>query len=135
MWSIHREKWQIGAREDWRYADMRAKYGWHWWWISFFAVYAVQQLMLVGITLPLYSVHASDRPWNGLWDTTAAIGCILGAPHLPCIAFRELGMQAQAASSHTHFHADCTPWKNLKRGFLLCVCRHRDCSSCRLAAA
>lgn len=75
-----REKWEIGAREDWRYADMRARYGKHWWWISFFAVYVVQHAMLVGISLPLYSVHASKQPWNALWDSVACAGCLLGAP-------------------------------------------------------
>lgn len=73
-----RERWELGAREDWRYADMRVRYGRHWWWISFFAVYLVQQAMLVGITLPLYSVHASDQPWNAVWDSAACVGCLLG---------------------------------------------------------
>ncbi|CAL8465232.1 g4767 [Coccomyxa elongata] len=85
LWSIRlkhsylrREGWTLGAREDWRYADMRARNGRHWWWMSFFLVYAVQQLMLVGITLPLYSVHASALPWNPIWDGAAAAGCLLG---------------------------------------------------------
>lgn len=73
----------MGAREDWRYADMRARYGGHWWWMSFFLVYVVQQLMLVGITLPLYSVHASALPWNPIWDGAAAAGCLLGKELLP----------------------------------------------------
>ena len=30
-----RENFQLGAREDFRYADMRVQYGKHWWWISF----------------------------------------------------------------------------------------------------
>jgi len=100
---------------------MRAKYGWHWWWISFFAVYAVQQLMLVGITLPLYSVHASDRPWNGLWDTIAAIGCILGAPHPPYIPtfLLTLSMQAQAASSHACLNISAILGSILESNFLL----------------
>lgn len=82
-WTPCREKWDLGAREDWRYADMRVRYGGHWWWRSFFLVYAVQQLMLVGITLPLYSVHASDQPWNPIWDGAAAAGCLLGDELLP----------------------------------------------------
>ncbi|KAK9903260.1 hypothetical protein WJX75_001027 [Coccomyxa subellipsoidea] len=75
---LRRERWELGAQEDWRYADMRVRYGRHWWWISFFAVYLVQQAMLVGITLPLYSVHASDQPWNAVWDSAACVGCLLG---------------------------------------------------------
>lgn len=42
IWSIRlthsyfrREEWKLGAREDWRFADMRKDYGKHWWWISF----------------------------------------------------------------------------------------------------
>jgi hypothetical protein len=51
IWSIRlthsyfrREKWQWGAREDWRFADMRRKFPKHWWWISFFYVYVSQQV-------------------------------------------------------------------------------------------
>ncbi|PNX83479.1 putative inactive purple acid phosphatase 29-like protein, partial [Trifolium pratense] len=50
IWSIRlthnyfrREKWQWGAREDWRFTEMSEQYGKHWWWISFFAVYVSQQ--------------------------------------------------------------------------------------------
>lgn len=51
VWSIRlthnymrRERWQWGAREDWRFTDMRKQYGKNWWWVSFFAVYLVQQV-------------------------------------------------------------------------------------------
>ena len=39
-----REKYQLGAREDFRYADMRVEYGKQWWWVSFFVVYILQQV-------------------------------------------------------------------------------------------
>ena len=39
---LDREKWQIGEREDWRYADLRTRHPRHWWWLSFFAVYLIQ---------------------------------------------------------------------------------------------
>lgn len=52
VWSLRlthnyfrREKWQWGAREDWRFTDMRGQYGKHWWWISFFSVYFSQQVI------------------------------------------------------------------------------------------
>lgn len=52
VWSLRlthsyfrREKWQWGAREDWRFNDLRKQYGKHWWWISFFAVYVSQQVI------------------------------------------------------------------------------------------
>lgn len=41
---FRREDWQWGAREDWRFTDMRRQYGKHWWWVSFFAVYLSQQV-------------------------------------------------------------------------------------------
>lgn len=61
VWSLRlthsyfrREKWEWGAREDWRFSDMRRQYGKQWWWISFFAVYLSQQVnfmiwVLIGI--------------------------------------------------------------------------------------
>lgn len=82
LWSIRlthsyfrREEWQFGAREDWRFADYRRRYGWHWSWISFFVAYASQHLMLVGLCLPLYAIYSSDRPWS-LWDTGATAVCL-----------------------------------------------------------
>ncbi|WOL06152.1 hypothetical protein Cni_G14884 [Canna indica] len=84
VWSIRlthnyfrRERWQFGAREDWRFNEMRTEYGRPWWWISFFAVYLSQQIFLIGICLPMYAIHSSDKPWN-IWDVAATIGCITG---------------------------------------------------------
>jgi len=61
IWSLRlthnyfrREKWQWGVREDWRFTDMRGQYGKHWWWISFFSVYASQQVMYDCIFAYLY---------------------------------------------------------------------------------
>lgn len=51
IWSIRlthnyfrRENWEWGAREDWRFNDLRKQYGKHWWWVSFFSVYVSQQV-------------------------------------------------------------------------------------------
>ncbi|CAA6656434.1 unnamed protein product [Spirodela intermedia] len=74
---FRREQWQWGAREDWRYHSMRKDYGRNWWWLSFFAVYLSQQVFLIGICLPMYAVHSSNRPW-GAWDSLAAAVCIAG---------------------------------------------------------
>ena len=49
-----------------------------WWWLSFFAVGLSQHLMLVGITLPLYTIYTSTAAWHPLWDTLAAAGCTAG---------------------------------------------------------
>ncbi|WOL06151.1 hypothetical protein Cni_G14883 [Canna indica] len=84
VWSIslthnhfRTERWQFGAKEDWRFNDMRKEYGRPWWWISFFAVYVSQQILLIGICLPMYAIHSSDKPSN-IWHFAATIGCITG---------------------------------------------------------
>lgn len=71
VWSIRlthsyfrREKWQLGAREDWRFTEMSLQYGKHWWWISFFAVYLSQQVSKYwSTTLNLFRFYS--------WKTTA----------------------------------------------------------------
>ncbi|KAM4094730.1 hypothetical protein ACB094_06G216100 [Castanea mollissima] len=84
VWSLRlshnyfrRENWQWGAREDWRFTDMSRQYGKNWWWVSFFAVYASQQVFLIGVCLPLYVVHSVDMPLNN-WDFVAIIVCMCG---------------------------------------------------------
>ncbi|KAL8138389.1 hypothetical protein V2J09_004390 [Rumex salicifolius] len=74
---FRRERWQWGAREDWRFFDMRRQYGNHWWWVSFFAIYVSQQFFLVGVTMPFYFIHAVDKPW-GVWDFVAILVCVTG---------------------------------------------------------
>jgi len=77
---FRREKWTIGGREDWRFADMREKYGKQWWWISFFAAFVSQQPMLVGVTLPLWAIHFAPgavEPFGNI-DTIANLLCITG---------------------------------------------------------
>ncbi|GAB4861482.1 hypothetical protein Ancab_036684 [Ancistrocladus abbreviatus] len=84
LWSVRlshnyfrRENWQWGAREDWRFADMRRQYGKNWWWISFFCVYVSQQVFLIGVTLPLYIIHSVEKPWS-IWDFAAIVACMSG---------------------------------------------------------
>ena len=51
-----------------------------WYFMSFFAVGFAQYPMVVGISLPLYSVRFgqyADKPWNAL-DWVATILCTLG---------------------------------------------------------
>ncbi|GLT79865.1 hypothetical protein SLA2020_513360 [Shorea laevis] len=76
VWSIRlahnyfrREKWQWGAREDWRFTDMSRKYGKHWWWISFFAIYLAEQECVSHFMLFTRSI----KPLN-IWDFVAAAG-------------------------------------------------------------
>ncbi|XP_078447925.1 3-oxo-5-alpha-steroid 4-dehydrogenase (DUF1295) [Wolffia australiana] len=84
LWSIRlthsyfrREQWRWGEREDWRFHDLRKKHGGNWWWISFFAVYLSQQVFLIGICLPVYAVHSSEKGWDG-WDAIASGICVGG---------------------------------------------------------
>lgn len=77
-----REKWEVGAREDWRYADMRVRWGRAWPLVSFFLVYLIQQGMLVGLTLPLYAVFSSSKGWQHRLDLLATVGCITGTAPL-----------------------------------------------------
>lgn len=44
---LRREGWEFGKREDWRFNEMRGQYGKTWWWMSFFAVYLSQQVMIL----------------------------------------------------------------------------------------
>ena len=76
---FRREEWMLGAREDWRFADMRKKNPTLFSFTSFFLAYVSQQPMLLGITLPIWAVNfGADamRPFNML-DIIAFIGCIL----------------------------------------------------------
>lgn len=53
---LRREKWQLGDREDWRFNDMRRRHGRNWWWISLFAVYISQQVIIKLIKVLIYPV-------------------------------------------------------------------------------
>ncbi|GIL44513.1 hypothetical protein Vafri_1965 [Volvox africanus] len=76
---LRREEWQIGAREDWRYARMAQRMGRAWWAvISFFAVGIAQQVMLVGVTLPLLAIHTSTAPWNPFVDVAIFLSAATG---------------------------------------------------------
>ncbi|KAK1420309.1 hypothetical protein QVD17_21807 [Tagetes erecta] len=74
---FRREKWQWGAREDWRFTDMAQQHGQNWWWVSFFGVYLIQQVFLFGVCVPLYIVHSINKPLN-IWDIIALLVCICG---------------------------------------------------------
>ena len=88
IWSIRltysyfrREEWKFGTREDWRYTKMAMDHGRPiWYFLSFLTVGFAQHPMIVGISLPLYSVRFgpyADKSWNAL-DYIATSFCILG---------------------------------------------------------
>mmetsp|Transcript_17909 Transcript_17909/g.50452 ORF Transcript_17909/g.50452 Transcript_17909/m.50452 type:complete len:448 (+) Transcript_17909:3-1346(+) len=74
---FRREEFQFGAREDWRFAQYRANNPYSWWWMSLFVAYLSQQVMLFGITLPLYHIYSDASPWNA-FDTAAMVLCMFG---------------------------------------------------------
>ncbi|GFR47281.1 hypothetical protein Agub_g8968 [Astrephomene gubernaculifera] len=76
---FRREEWQVGAREDWRYAHMARRLGrLRWAFASFFAVGVAQQLMLVGLTLPILAIHTSSAPWSPLVDSAIFLSAATG---------------------------------------------------------
>lgn len=74
---FRREDWKFGQREDWRYTKMAVDYPRLWPLLSFFAVGLAQQPMLIGISLPAYSVHFIEAPLS-LLDALATVGCVAG---------------------------------------------------------
>lgn len=77
---FRREEWKFGQREDWRYSKMARDMPRLWPAASFFAVGLAQQPMLVGITLPAYTVHLGARAAEpvGLIDALVGAACALG---------------------------------------------------------
>lgn len=73
---FRRERWRLGLREDWRFAQKRQESR-HFWWVQFFYVYLAQQVMLVGLTLPYWSVQFRRTP-VGLWDVVLVLVALLG---------------------------------------------------------
>jgi len=86
VWSVRlthsyfrREEWQFGAREDWRFSDLRHKCPRSWWWMSFFAAYVSQHAFLFGITAPIYAAVTHPRPPFGtLTDLIGLATSLLG---------------------------------------------------------
>jgi len=80
---FRREEWKFGTREDWRYYKMSQDFGkppMKWYVISFFAVGIAQHPMIVGISLPLYSVcfgSEAAKPF-GVLDFVATFFCLMG---------------------------------------------------------
>lgn len=76
---FRRERWRVGAREDWRYADMRARASHPAVWAvgSLAAVYALQQVLLIGLALPHYAsrcvVEVARAPLNAVDRASVAL--------------------------------------------------------------
>ena len=83
LWSIRlthnyfrRERYQLGAREDWRFARRRQESR-HFWWFSFFYAFVSQQIMLVGLTLPYWAIHTTALSF-GVFDVVIAVAAVTG---------------------------------------------------------
>ena len=75
---FRREEWHFGAREDWRYANMRKQHGVFFIFTQFFVVSLAQHGMLVGLTLPLSQAMLSGgSPLNWI-DGVALLLCVSG---------------------------------------------------------
>eukprot|EP00030_Apusomonadida_sp_AF-17_P006746 a685827_81.p1 GENE.a685827_81~~a685827_81.p1 ORF type:complete len:363 (+),score=130.97 a685827_81:31-1089(+) len=84
LWSVRlthsylrREEFCFGAREDWRFAEMRNEWGSLWWLVSLPLAYLSQQVLLVGLVVPYYVVLLSAEPWS-FGDTGALLCCAAG---------------------------------------------------------
>ena len=75
---FRREGWKFGEREDWRYTLLAMKYGKHWWWLSFWMVGVLQQMMLTGLTLPVYAVLYHPSSDGSVIDSVAVVLCAIG---------------------------------------------------------
>ena len=115
--NLCREHWQLGAQEDWRYADMRRAWGRHWWAASFVLVYVLQQAMLVGLTLPFSAVFSSRAPFNIGLDGTALLLCLTGNyPSLGALSSSQMTMGKLPGSRAFSLHMWCNLMKmQLKR--------------------
>ena len=81
LWSLRlthsyfrRERWRLGAREDWRYAEMRRAWGGNWWWWQLVPVYLVQHFLLVGLALPSFALRCCSA--SGKSSSSSAWGCL-----------------------------------------------------------
>mmetsp|Transcript_6023 Transcript_6023/g.6157 ORF Transcript_6023/g.6157 Transcript_6023/m.6157 type:complete len:352 (+) Transcript_6023:147-1202(+) len=84
IWSIRlthsyfrRENFRFGAREDWRFQDMRKEDPKNFLWKSFFLAYLSQQVMLVGVTLPLWAVNFNQGMKFGFPDYLSLASCLV----------------------------------------------------------
>jgi steroid 5-alpha reductase family enzyme len=65
---FRREEGWFGAREDWRFLELRSQYPRTWWWSSFFLAYVSQHIFLFGVSLPLYAAFHDPSPAFGVVD-------------------------------------------------------------------
>lgn len=78
---FRREQWKFGTREDWRYTKMAIDYGRPaWYFMAFLTVGLAQHPMVVGISLPLYSVRFGPTSDTDIcWlDIVATFSSVLG---------------------------------------------------------
>ena len=66
------------GHEDWRYADMRAQFGRHFWWASLFTVFLGQTIFIFAPCLSLYAaLSPGGAPLSAL--DALGVGCAAGS--------------------------------------------------------
>lgn len=110
---FRRERFKFGEREDWRYSLLSKKLDRHWWWVSFWAVGFIQQILLTGLTLPIYSTLFHPKSdWSAL-DSVAVFFSLLG-----------IGIAFSADNElHRYMSTEPKPAPILRTG-MWCCCRH-----------
>ena len=130
LWSMRlthsyfrREKWEVGRREDWRYAEMRGRWGRHWWWWQLVPVYLVQHLLLVGLALPSFALRccsSSSSPSGGclpscVFSSSASSSARSSSGRLP-LSYGQLGgflVSRRRGGAENAAAAASVPWHPL----------------------
>ncbi|RKO98643.1 hypothetical protein CXG81DRAFT_21157 [Caulochytrium protostelioides] len=101
---LRREGYRLGAREDWRYARMRAGMPkWLWTIASFPLVHLAQHVLIFGLTCPLWFLHAAPPPASAaglLMELACAAGALasLGAAYAADTSLFRFASAATSAS-------------------------------------
>ena len=79
VWAL-RLAWHIGQRnvghgEDPRYRAWRDEHGRHWWWRSYFQVFALQAVIAWLVSSPLYFAAQGDAAFPSPLSTSSVLSC------------------------------------------------------------
>ncbi len=76
---LRRERMRFGAREDWRFAKQRREMK-GFWWYAFFYAFLSQQVLLMGLVLPLWAIHHASMPigpFDGILGLSMGLGILI----------------------------------------------------------
>jgi steroid 5-alpha reductase family enzyme len=66
-----------GHGEDYRYREMRAKHGGHFWWVSLFTVFSLQAVIMWVVAFPLFALAYGGLHLEGVLWVALAAGVLL----------------------------------------------------------